>query len=583
MKILGIFHFPGYADPSAAVVIDGSVVAFVEEERLVRNKHASAYFPSRAVAYTLKQAGLTLDDIDCISFGWDCYLHQNGGLSRHFEDINRKYPPTSFDLAYQERRLTGYTPDKVCSLIKRELRHLYSKAKLPEIIFVRHHLAHAVSAYFHSNLGDALVLAIDGSGEIETTTWWEARNRKLKLLRAVKTPHSLGWFYSAFTEYLVFEAYDGEYKVMGLAAYGKHDPELARKLKQLIWYDGYGGIESNPHLLAMGPRTYSPYVPDRLVDFLGRPPRSKDEEIDSWFINLAFEVQQRLEEIVFDMTKYWVKKTGLRNLAIGGGVGLNVKMNGNLFASGDIDDIFIHPLCSDTGMAIASAMTVEYQNGTLKPQPLEHLYFGPSYSDKEIEASLQSCMLSYTREERIELSVAKLLNAGLVVGWFQGGMEAGPRALGNRSILADPRRVASRDRVNGVVKFREFWRPFCPSMTESGARKYMAKYTRAPFMIITFNATTDAKQEIEAVVHVDGTSRTQIVSESVNPLYYRLLKEFEAVSGVPVVLNTSFNVKGEPIVCTPHDAIRTYAATGLEALAIGPYLLVKPGVEHKHQ
>ncbi len=272
MNILGIFHFPGYADPSAAVLVDGTVVAFVEEERLVRNKHATAYFPSRAVAYVLKEAGLGLDAIDCISFGWDCHLHENGSLARHFEEINRQYPPTPFDLAYQQRRLTSFTPERFHGLIRRELRRLYGRAAIPEIVFVNHHLAHAVSAYFHSAFQDALVLAIDGSGEIETTTWWEGRGGKLRQLHAVKTPHSLGWLYSAFTEYLGFEAYDGEYKVMGLAAYGKHDPELAAKLKQVMWYDGRGGIESNPHLFAMGPRSWSAYVPDALVEFLGRPP-----------------------------------------------------------------------------------------------------------------------------------------------------------------------------------------------------------------------------------------------------------------------------------------------------------------------
>ena len=583
MKILGIFHFPGYADPSAAVVVDGSVVAFVEEERLVRNKHATAYFPSRAVAYMLKESRLTLDDIDYISFGWDCHLHENGGLSRHFDEINRLYPPTPFDVAYQKNRLSSFTSERFRSSIRRELRRMHGKAKLPEIVFVNHHLAHAVSAYFHSNLTDALVLAIDGSGEIDTTTWWEARDRKLTLLHAVKTPHSLGWFYSAFTEYLGFEAYDGEYKVMGLAAYGKHDPDLAARLQQLIWYDGKGGLESNPHLLAMGPRTDSSYVPDKLSEFMGRSPRSKDEEIDPWFINLAYEVQQRLEGIVFEMTKYWVEKTGLRQLAIAGGVGLNVKMNGNLFKSGYLDDIFIHPLSADTGMAIASAMTLEYQKGTLKQQPIEHVYFGPEYLDDEIEETLKACELEYTRETSIERSVAALLDQGLVVGWFQGRMEGGPRSLGNRSILADPRRVESRDRVNAVVKFREFWRPFCPSMTEDGARKYLRKHTRAPFMIITFDAAAGADKEIPAVVHVDGTSRVQVVREATDPRYHRLLKEFEAISKVPVLLNTSFNIKGEPIVCTPHDAIRTYAATGLEALAIGSFLLLKPGAQLKRR
>ena len=576
MRLLGIFHFPGYSDPSAAVVIDGEVVAFAEEERFVRNKHAASYFPARSVEYVLQHAGLSIDDIDAVTTGWDCNAHESGELAAHFAEINAIYPPTPHDEAYQQNRLESLTATRLKGHLTKHLRKQFGQVTLPGFAFVNHHLAHAVMAYFHSGMDEALVLTIDGSGEWVTTGWWHGHGGTLDLLHDVKTPHSLGWFYSEFTEYLGFEAYDGEYKVMGLAAYGKPDSNIERLLEKVIWYDGQGGLGSDPTILAMGPRTRSGYFPDSLIEYMGRDPRAKSEEIGEWHINLAYGVQQRLESIVQSMTQYWVGKTKLRNLCIAGGVGLNVKMNGNLLASELIDDLFVHPLSADTGMAIGSAMTLEYQNGGLSPQRLEHVYFGPSYDDDEIERVLKACKLEYSREEQIERAAARLIADGKVVAWFQGRMEGGPRALGSRSILADPRNTESRDRVNAVIKFREFWRPFCPSMTSVGASKYLAQEIHAPFMVITADAKPEAEKEIPAVVHVDGTSRVQVVSEDVNARYYRLLKETEDLTGVDVLLNTSFNVKGEPIVCTPHDALRTFAATGLDALAIGTFLLVKP-------
>ena len=384
----------------------------------------------------------------------------------------------------------------------------------------------------------------------------------------------MGWFYAAFTEYLGFEAYDGEYKVMGLAAYGKGDAELEAKVAKLVWYDGQGGFETDPMLLSRGKRSFSYYYPDALAEYMGRNPRADNEEITPWHIDLAYAVQKRLETIVEKMLQYWVAQTGMRNLAVAGGVGLNVKMSGTLFTSGLVDDIFVHPLCADAGVSIGAAMVLEYFKGELELSRLQDVYIGPSYDDEEIERVLQACKLPYTREESIAKSVAELLAQGKVVGWFQGHMEGGPRALGNRSILADPRHVESRDRVNAVIKFREFWRPFCPSMTPVGSERYLAKYTHAPFMVLAFQASEGAEQEVPAVVHVDGSCRPQIV-EADNARYFELIQEFEKISGVPCVLNTSFNIKGEPIVCTPHDAIRTFAATGLDALAIGPFLLMK--------
>lgn len=576
MKLLGVFYFPNYADPSAAIVEEGEVVAFVEEERLVRNKHASSYFPARAVKWVLQAAGIGLGDVDGVTIGWDCNMHADGRLAAHFERINRSYPPSDFDVAYQQQRLSSYTPERYGSMITRHLRRVFGDVRMPPLIYVPHHLAHAVMAHCHSGFGDCLVLVVDGSGEAATCTWWAARQGKLELLHEVRTPHSLGWFYSAFTEFLGFDAYDGEYKVMGLAAYGEPDPALSAKLEQLIWYDGRGGFESRPEILSMGPRSYSAYFPDALVDYLGVRPRADEDDIEPWHMNLAYEVQRRLESIVQEMVVFWRRTTGLDTLCVSGGVALNVKMNGNLFGGGHVTDIFVHPLSSDTGMAIGSALTHTYLRNGLASRRLEAIYWGPEYSDQALERTLRACGISYTREPAIERRVAELLADGCVVGWFQGRMEAGPRALGGRSILADPRHPAARDRVNEVIKFREFWRPFCPSMTAEGAARFLSRHTHAPFMILTFEARPDAKDSIAAVIHVDGTSRVQIVEEQTNPRYFRLLQEFEKITGVPVVMNTSFNVKGEPIVCSPHDALRTFFATGMEALAIGPFLVMKP-------
>jgi carbamoyltransferase len=572
MNIVGVFH--SYSDPSAALVRDGQVVAFVEEERLTRVKHAHGYFPNRAVDYVLKAGGLSIADIDCIAQAWDCSAYDSGEMAAHYAQINTKYPATAGDLAYQKKHLETLSSASQKQIILQNLRKQFGNVQFPPIVFVRHHLTHACMAYFHSGMQDALVLTIDGSGESVTTAWWLGKDRKLSLLHEVQIPHSLGWFYAAFTEYLGFEAYDGEYKVMGLAAYGKSDAELEDKVAKLVWYDGQGGFETDPMLLSRGKRSFSYYYPDALVEYMGRNPRADNEEITPWHIDLAYAVQKRLEAIVQDMLQYWAAQTGMRNLAVAGGVGLNVKMSGTLFTSGLVDDIFVHPLCADAGVSIGAAMVLEYLKGELELSRLRDVSFGPSYDDEEIERVLQACKLPYTREESIAKSVAELLAQGKVVGWFQGRLEGGPRALGNRSILADPRYVGSRDRVNTVIKFREFWRPFCPSMTPVGSERYLAKYTHAPFMVLAFQASEGAEKEVPAVVHVDGSCRPQIV-EADNARYFQLIQEFEKISGVPCLLNTSFNIKGEPIVCTPHDAIRTFAATGLDALAIGPFLLMK--------
>lgn len=576
-KILGVFH--SHVDPSAALCVGDEVVAFIEEERLMRNKHATGRFPIRAIEYVLKRGGLSISDLDYIAQAWDCAKYDNGSITRHFEEVNKQYPTDDGDLAYQRRALGQFRSQAQRETILRNLRKHFGDVRFPEIKFVNHHLAHACQAFFLSGIAESLVVTLDGSGEEVTTAWWIGRGRKLELLREIKVPHSLGWFYSAFTEYLGFEAYDGEYKVMGLAAYGKRDATLERKMEEILWYDGEGGFKTNPMLLSRGARKYSYYFPDQLAEFMGRPPRAEKQDIEDWHKDCAWAAQHQLERVVREMLAYWIGKTGLRKLCISGGVGLNVKMNGNLFADGCVDDISIFPLCSDAGQPIGAAMALRYGlEGGLENRPLQDLYLGTEFSDVEVETILKNCKVEYRRESAIEKTAAKLISEGKVVGWFQGRMEGGPRALGARSILADPREVAARDKVNAVIKYREPWRPFCPSMTMEGARMYFEKQTRAPFMILTFRANERAAREIPAVVHVDGTSRPQVLDEAAgsrNPRYYRLIEEFKKLTGVPVVMNTSFNIKGEPIVSSPHDALRTFFATGLDALAIGNCLVTK--------
>jgi carbamoyltransferase len=574
MNLLGIFH--SHSDPSAALVVDDKVVAFVEEERLSRVKHAFGAFPTRAIRWVLKQGGLALTDVHAIVEAWDCAKYDDGRIARHYDEINRRYPTTDGDRAYQQKLMEEHGSESRRALIARALRHEFGDIDLPPIHFVNHHLAHACATFFSSGFDEALVLSVDGSGEEVTTSWWLGKGSKLELLHEVKVPHSLGWVYSAFTEYLGFEAYDGEYKIMGLAAFGSPNAELRDKIAQLVWPDDHGGFETDPMVLARGAHSWSYYYSDALVRHMGRPPGWRDQPVTDWHKDVAFAVQERLEDVVSSMTRYWVQKTGVRRLCVSGGVGLNVKMNGNLFESGIVDDVFAYPLCSDLGQSIGAALAYRYQHAGLTNRRLADIYLGPSFSDEEIERVLKGCAVAYRRSENISRDTAALLAQGKVVGWFQGRIEAGPRALGARSILADSRNEAARDRVNAVIKYREPWRPFCPSMTDEGAERYFDHRTDARFMVITFHANDRAKAEIPAVVHVDGTSRPQVVDERSNPRYHSVIAEFNKLTGVPCIMNTSFNIKGEPIVCTPQDAMRTFFATGLDALAIGNCILEKP-------
>lgn len=449
-------------------------------------------------------------------------------------------------------------------------------APVPTLWTAPHHYVHAFQAFRQSQFERALCLTLDGSGDTECTVLWRCEGHEIEPLYRFNMPNSLGWFYAAFTEYLGFEAYDGEYKVMGLAAYGRPDPNLTHLVSKVLSVDAAGSYNLDSAFIHYGTRSFSARFTDDLPKLLGRPPRLGADPIEPWHEDLAYAVQCALEEAASAVVRRGIQETGINNVCIGGGVGLNVKMNSALFALPEVADLFAHPLCSDSGAAAGAALAASFELTGAKPEKITTLSLGHKEETSSAVTTLTNAKVEFHRARDVEQETARLLARGAIVGWFQGAMEAGPRALGNRSILADPRSIENRDKVNSIIKFREYWRPFCPSMPAEELKTYFERYTFAPFMIIAFKANEKLAKAAPAIVHVDGTCRVQGVEKDANPRYYKLLKAFGALTGVPVLLNTSFNVKGEPIVCTATDALRTFWATGLDALVIEDCVVLKP-------
>jgi carbamoyltransferase len=573
MNIIGYFHGN---DPAACLVQDGRVVAYVEEERLARIKHAAGIFPIRSIEFCLRKGGLHISDVDCFAYGWDAPRYSNGEMDAFYGRINTLYPPDGATLSWQRRNVSWFDERNLQELLRKHILNCFGQ-KAPPIRFYPHHRSHAVTAFFLSPFDEALVFTVDGSGDSQCATLWHGKGGSLHLLHQVEIPHSLGWFYSAMTEYLGFQAYDGEYKVMGLAAFGNPHEEFRRRLSEVLRPGAQGwDYELDPKYIYHGAHTWSDRFTDRLVELLGIPPRFGSTPLTPEYESLAFETQNALETHILRLLTHFREKTGLRHLCMAGGVALNVKMNSVIHRSGLFDEIYVFPIPSDSGTSIGAALGVYHRAVARRPEPLEHVFLGPSFNDAEIELQIRSCGLRYETCSDVSERTADLIAAGKVVGWCQGPLEGGPRALGGRSILADPRHVASRDRVNAAIKFREYWRPFCPSLTIESVARFCKKPAPAPFMILAFEATDEARQKVPATVHVDGTMRIQTVDRTSNPKYYALLEALDRKIGVPVVLNTSFNIKGEAIVSSPRDCLRTFFSTGIDALAMGNFLIEKP-------
>lgn len=571
---LGINAEP--VDPSVAVVADGKVLAMAEEERFIRQKHALKVYPLKALKYCLDQIGVSLSDIAGVGIAWDVEAYSDGRMRKFFDELNKAWPVNKGTQSWQNYMISAHNFEGIKNIHIRNWRKVFGEFTVPKIVSFPHHYTHAFHAFMQSGFDKAVCLTIDGSGDKHCSVVWHCDGSEIKSLREITMPHSLGWLYGALTEYFGFKSKDGEYKVMGFGAYGEDDSELSQKLEKIISAAG-DGIEYrlDPKYIHYGDHNYSDRFTDELVKLFGKPPRLPHENINHWHENLAFALQKKLEEAAVRLARWAVKETGIPNICVGGGVGHNIKMNNAIFALPEVERFFAHPLCSDLGGAAGAALAACFKGTGTKPEKLETLAVGPQFSDDEIESALKIAHLPYEKFEDICQPVTKGLAHGQVVGWFQGRMEAGPRALGQRSILADPRDVKNRDRVNAVVKFREYWRPFCPSLPLDDMPRYFEKYTEAPFMNLAFGANEKLKAEAPAIVHVDGTARVQTVRQEQNPLFYRLLKEFGKETGVPVLLNTSFNIKGEPIVCSIQEALGTFWSTGMDALAIGSFFINK--------
>lgn len=572
---LGIFE--GHADPAVAIVKNGQVIAYSEEERHIRNKHAFGLYPKNALRYCLETAKINIDQIAAVGVNWNTAAYADGRMADFYKTLNQNYPVDPKTIQWQNRMLQRFNTDTIKKLHEFNWQQLFGPVEFPPIIGLPHHYVHAFQACSQSPFDESICLTIDGSGDQHCTVVWHHKEMELVPLREINIPHSLGWFYAAITEYLGFQSYDGEYKVMGLAAYGKPNLEL-RKLIQQIVYPADDGVEYriDPTFIHYGLHSYSDRYTDKLVELLGKKPRLDHEKITAWHQDLAYETQYVLEEAILRLVQWAVKETGIRNICIGGGVGLNIKMNSRLQALPEVNEIFPHPLCSDGGAALGAALAASYQHGKHRPEKLTTLALGYDESNESIERALKVTKVSYEKPQNIFDAVAQKLEEGKIVGWFQGKMEGGPRALGQRSILADPRHESMRDKVNEVIKFREYWRPFCPSMLSESAGQYLINHQDSPFMVISFEANDQLKQKAPAIVHIDGTARVQLVHQNINERFYNLIKAFEVRTGLPVLLNTSFNIKGEPIVCTVYDALRTFWATGLDVLAVGDFLICKP-------
>jgi carbamoyltransferase len=546
-------------DSSACIARDGEVLFAVAEERLSRVKH-DARFPALAIRACLDFAGVRADEVDYVCQGWPrpraAYLHDLRSYA------TGRQPANSRALLNSTRQFLSMSHQRGG---ENHFRRLFGPSKV-EFRFMDHHLAHAISAFAYSGFEDAAVLVLDGRGATEATSIWRGRNGRLEHLCTIPWPNSLGLFYAQFTYFLGFTPYSDEWKVMGLAPYG----EPGINLRDFIEPD------DNPYRVATNLLIAPESDPFRGMEPRLGPHRLPESEIDARHKNLAFAVQDMCEQAMLTLARAAVAKTGCGNLCLAGGVALNSKANGKILSSGIVDRIFVQPAASDDGVCLGAVLGPTLDAGEKLPvRKMRHAYLGNECSDAEIEKALATYKIRATRVADPAAVAAELLADGKILGWVQGRMEFGPRALGSRSILADPRDPEMNAKVNNAVKFREWWRPFAPSLLQEAAREYLESATDSPFMVLTAQVRPEKRGVIPSVTHVDGSARPQTVERDVNPLYWRLISEFGRRTGVPVVMNTSFNLRGEPIVSSPTDAIRTFFSSGMDALIIGSFVVDK--------
>ena len=559
--ILGISCF--YHDAAACLLRDGEVVAAASEERFTRKKH-DADFPMNAVRYCLEAGGIETADLDHVGFYDKPFIK--------FERIIETY------LAVAPRGIQSWVMAIPLWLKEKIFMRKTIEKKLDgyegDILFSEHHESHAASAFYCSPFEEAAILTLDGVGEWATAAKGFGRGEEITLTHEIHFPHSLGLLYTAFTYYLGFKVNSGEYKVMGLAPYGK--PEYFDLIMdRLIDVKADGSFKLNMDYFAYTHKLTM--INKKFNDLFGAPPRTPETWLNEREFDIAASIQKVTEEVVLRLCRSLHAETGLDNLCLAGGVALNCVANGKIIKQTPFKDIYVQPAAGDAGGALGVAQLIWHRYlGRERKHPLPDAYLGPEYSNEEIKAFLAEKGVPYREldSETLVSDVARLIDEKNVIGWFQGRMEFGPRALGGRSILADARDPEMRNIVNRRIKFREGFRPFAPTVTLEGCPEWFELDQPSPYMLLVADVR-EGKRVIPSVTHVDNSARIQTVSEAENPLYHRLLKAFEARTGVPVIINTSFNVRGEPIVRTPADAYLCFMRTDMDYLAMGDFLLDK--------
>jgi len=570
--ILGLNAYHG--DAAAALLIDGKLVAAAEEERFNRVKHCAG-FPELAAAWCLADAGLSVGDLDHVAVSRDPKANLGRKLLRTIRHgASARYLKARLENAAKVRDVRAALASAV-GVGTDEIR--------AQVHNVEHHQAHVASAFFVSPFEEAAVLSVDGFGDFASTMLAVGRGNRFEVLDRVLFPHSLGIFYTALTQWLGFPKYGDEGKVMGLAPYGDPERHLGR-MRDLVRLNGSAfelGLDYFTHDKEGVDMTWDEKTPsigriysDRLVEAFG-PAREPREELTERQEDVAAALQAMLEEAYLHLVSELWEQTRLPNICLAGGVALNAVANGRIRPETPFDGVYVQPAAGDSGTAVGSAYWVWNQElGRPRSFVMEHAYTGPGYSDEECGAAVASAGLEPKRLSDDELfpAIAERIAAGDVVGWFQGRMEFGPRALGNRSIVVDPRRADMKDILNARIKHREPFRPFAPSILAEATGEWFEQDYTSPFMVLVYKTRPEKRSEIPAVNHVDDTGRLQTVEERVNSRYHRLIGEFGKLTGVPVVLNTSFN-ENEPIVMTPEHAVETFQKTRMDVLVLGNHVV----------
>ena len=567
MHILGLTTL---GDSAATIIRDGEVVAAAEEERFSRVKH-HAGVPFQAVSYCLEEAGIGIADVEHVALYWKPWI------------IGRKLSQTAMSLvvsrdmfrARVDRGVAGVGGSYAAMLRFPSLIRKHFGPSDFKFHYLEHHPCHAASAFFVSPFDRAAILTMDGTGEETTTMFARGQGTSITPSKRIKVPHSLGQFYSAVTNFLGFDMFQGdEWKIMGLAAYGK--PEYYDFLaSRVLTLDGPLSFRVNARVLDHHMAKHYQFS-DEAIEALG-PPRKPEEEISERHQNIAASAQKVLEDVVLQLVAGLHEQTGEENLCLAGGVAFNSVMNGRIIRESPFRRVYIQPVAGDAGCSLGAAYLL-YHDRLHHPRTYEmrHAYFGPSFSSAACRDALHAEGLPFETlpDDDLLARVARLIADGGIVGWFQGRMEFGPRALGNRSFLADPRRSDMRELLNKKVKLREWFRPLAPSLVEEASEGIFGWDHRDPFMVTVIDVTEEERLRLPAIVHVDGTARPQTVIRETNPRYWRLLRQFEQLSGVPALLNTSFNVQ-EPIVCRPEHAIRTFRNSNFDALVLEDHLVLR--------